>query len=155
MNFLPAPENFGFQFKRIDLPEQPLIEADANYVVDTSRGTMLEKNGVRIGTIEHTLAALTGMGLDNVLIEINSEEAPIVDGSARIFVENIEKAGIAEQNDERQYLEIKEKIVYRDEKTGSELIALPDADYSLNILISFNSRVLNNQFATLNSISDF
>ncbi len=155
MTFIPAPENHGFQFKRIDLPGQPVIEADADLVVDTSRGTLLEKNGVRIGTIEHALAALTGMGLDNILIEVNNEEAPIIDGSSRVFVEAIENAGIVEQAADRQYLEITKKIVYRDEKTGSELIALPDEDYSLNVLISFNSRVLNNQFATLESISDF
>ncbi len=155
MSFLPAPENHGFKFKRTDLPGQPIIEADADYVTDTSRGTLLEQNGARVGTIEHALAALIGMGLDNVLIEINNEEAPIIDGSARVFVEGIEKAGKVEQRAERRYLEVREKVVYRDEKTGSELIALPDDDYSLNVLISFNSRVLNNQFATLGSISDF
>ena len=155
MTFLPAPVNHGFKFKRTDLPGQPVIEANANLVVDTSRGTLLEKDGARIGTIEHTLAALIGMGLDNVMIEVNNEEAPIINGSSRIFVEYIEKAGILTQSAERQYLEIKEKIVYRDERTGSELIALPDDDYSLNVLISFNSRVLKNQYATLNSIADF
>jgi UDP-3-O-[3-hydroxymyristoyl] N-acetylglucosamine deacetylase / 3-hydroxyacyl-[acyl-carrier-protein] dehydratase len=155
MTFMPAPENHGFQFKRVDLPGQPIIEADADLVVDTSRGTLLEKDGARIGTIEHALAALTGMGLDNILIEVNNEEAPIIDGSSRVFVEAIESAGIVEQKAERKYLEITRKIVYRDEKSGSELIALPDEDYSLNVLISFNSRVLNNQFATLESISDF
>lgn len=97
MRFLPAPVNHGFKFKRIDLPGQPVIEADANLVVDTSRGTLLEKEGARIGTIEHALAALVGMGLDNVMIEVNNEEAPIIDGSSRIFVENIEKAGITRQ----------------------------------------------------------
>ncbi len=155
MSFLPAPENHGFKFRRIDLPGQPIIEADAEYVADTSRGTLLQKNGARIGTIEHAMAALIGMGLDNVLIEINNEEAPILDGSSTAYVEAIDRTGVVEQAEERRYLEIKKKIVYRDEKTGSELIALPDEDYSLNILISFNSRVLHNQFATLNSISDF
>ncbi len=155
MTFLPAPENHGFRFKRVDLPDQPVIEADADLVTDTSRGTMLEKNGVRIGTIEHALAALIGMGLDNVLIEIDNEEAPIIDGSSRIFVEAIEKAGVVEQQAKREYFVITEKVVFRDEKTGSELIALPDDDYRLNVLISFNSRVLNNQFASLNSISEF
>ncbi|NLX29801.1 MAG: bifunctional UDP-3-O-[3-hydroxymyristoyl] N-acetylglucosamine deacetylase/3-hydroxyacyl-ACP dehydratase [Bacteroidales bacterium] len=155
MTFLPAPENHGFKFRRTDLPGQPIIEADADLVVDTSRGTLLEKNGARIGTIEHSLAALVGMGLDNVLIDVNNEEAPIIDGSARVFVEGIEQAGIVSQKEERRYLEIKEKIVFRDEKTGSELIALPDEDYALNVNIAFNSRVLNNQFAVLNSIAGF
>ncbi len=155
MNFLPAPENHGFKFKRVDLEDQPIIEADADYVVDTSRGTLLEKNGARIGTIEHTLAALIGMDLDNVLIEVNNEEAPIIDGSSRYFVEAIQKAGIVKQDADREYLEIKEKIEITDEKSGAEIVALPDDDYRLNIMISFNTSVLNNQFATLSSISQF
>jgi UDP-3-O-[3-hydroxymyristoyl] N-acetylglucosamine deacetylase / 3-hydroxyacyl-[acyl-carrier-protein] dehydratase len=155
MCFKPAPVNHGFKFKRVDLPEQPIIEADCDLVIDTSRGTLLEKNGVRIGTIEHALAALTGMNLDNVLIEVDNEEAPIADGSSKYFVEAIEKAGVVEQDADREYLIIKEKIVYHDPKTGAELIALPDDDYCLNTMISFNSRVLNNQFATLDSISKF
>ncbi|MFW5755419.1 MAG: bifunctional UDP-3-O-[3-hydroxymyristoyl] N-acetylglucosamine deacetylase/3-hydroxyacyl-ACP dehydratase [Tangfeifania sp.] len=155
MNFLPAPENHGFKFKRVDLENQPVIDADVDLVVDTSRGTLLEKDGARIGTIEHALAGLIGMDLDNVLIEVNNEEAPIMDGSSKYFVEAIEKTGIVEQNAEREYFEIKEKIQITDEKSGSEIIALPDDDYRLNVLISFKSRVLNNQFATLESISDF
>lgn len=155
MNFLPAPENHGFKFKRIDLKNQPIIEADVDLVIDTSRGTLLEKDGARIGTIEHTLAALIGMDLDNVLIEVDNEEAPIIDGSSKYFVEAIEAAGIEEQNAERDYFEIKEKIEIFDEKSGAEIVALPDDDYRLNIMISFNSHVLNNQYATLNSISNF
>jgi UDP-3-O-[3-hydroxymyristoyl] N-acetylglucosamine deacetylase / 3-hydroxyacyl-[acyl-carrier-protein] dehydratase len=155
MQFHPAPENHGFRFRRVDLPDQPVIEADVDLVVDTSRGTMLEKNGSRVGTIEHALAALIGMGLENVLIDIDNEEAPIMDGSSKFFVEGIEGAGIIEQEADRIYFEITEKIQFTDDKTGSELIALPDDDYRLNVLISFNSRVLNNQFATLDSISNF
>ncbi len=155
MNFLPAPENHGFKFKRVDLKTQPIIDADADLVIDTSRGTLLEKDGARIGTIEHTLAALVGMDLDNVLIEVDNEEAPIIDGSSIYFVNAIEKAGIVEQEAERDYLVIEEKVLYKDEKTGSEIIALPDDDYRLNVLISFKSNVLNNQFATLTSITDF
>jgi len=116
---------------------------------------MLEKNGARIGTIEHTLAALVGMDLDNVLIEVNNEEAPIIDGSSKYFVEGIEKAGIVEQNAEREFFEIKEKIQFNDEKSGAEIIALPDDDYRLNVMISFKSKVLNNQFANLQSINNF
>lgn len=155
MNFLPAPENHGFVFKRVDIEGHPLIEANAELVVDTSRGTLLEKNGVRIGTIEHALAALIGMDLDNVLIEVNNEEAPIIDGSSVYFVKAIEKAGIIEQNAERDYLVIKEKIEIRDEKSGAVIVALPDDDYRLNITISFKSKVLNNQYATLDSIRNF
>lgn len=155
MNFLPAPENHGFKFKRVDLENQPVIEADVDLVIDTSRGTLLEKDGARIGTIEHTLAALLGMDLDNVLIEVNNEEAPIIDGSSKYFVEAIEKAGVVEQNAEREYFEIKEKIQINDEKSGAEIIALPDDDYRLNVMISFKSKVLNNQYAELSSISRF
>jgi UDP-3-O-[3-hydroxymyristoyl] N-acetylglucosamine deacetylase/3-hydroxyacyl-[acyl-carrier-protein] dehydratase len=155
MNFLPAPENHGFKFKRVDLENQPIIDADVDHVIDTSRGTLLEKNGARIGTIEHTLAALVGMDLDNVLIEVNNEEAPIIDGSSKYFVEAIEKAGIVEQDAEREYFEVTQKIEIYDEKSGAEIIALPDDDYRINVMIAFNSAVLNNQFATLSSISEF
>ncbi|WP_320111493.1 bifunctional UDP-3-O-[3-hydroxymyristoyl] N-acetylglucosamine deacetylase/3-hydroxyacyl-ACP dehydratase [Draconibacterium orientale] len=155
MNFLPAPENHGFKFKRVDLEHQPIIDADVNLVIDTSRGTLLEKDGARIGTIEHALAALVGMDLDNVLIEVNNEEAPIIDGSSKYFVEAIEKAGVLEQEADRDYFEISEKIEMFDEKSGAHIIALPDNDYSLNVMISFPSAVLNNQYATLESIKDF
>jgi UDP-3-O-[3-hydroxymyristoyl] N-acetylglucosamine deacetylase/3-hydroxyacyl-[acyl-carrier-protein] dehydratase len=155
MTFKPAPVNHGFKFQRIDLEGKPIIPASAEYVTDTSRGTLIESKGAKICTIEHSLAALTGMDLDNVLIEIDNEEVPILDGSSRFFVQAIEEAGIIEQDAEREYFVITEKIVYRNEKTGSEIIALPDSEYNLNILISFNSVVLNNQFATLNSLKDF
>jgi UDP-3-O-[3-hydroxymyristoyl] N-acetylglucosamine deacetylase / 3-hydroxyacyl-[acyl-carrier-protein] dehydratase len=155
MKFHPAPVNHGFKFKRTDLPDQPLVDADCDLVKDTSRGTLLEKNGVRVGTIEHSLAALVGMGLDNVLIEMDNEEAPILDGSARYFVEAIEKTGAVEQEADRDYLVIKEKIVYSDKNTGSELVALPDDAYRIHSMISFQSTVLNNQYATLNSIKHF
>jgi UDP-3-O-[3-hydroxymyristoyl] N-acetylglucosamine deacetylase/3-hydroxyacyl-[acyl-carrier-protein] dehydratase len=155
MNFKPAPVNHGFKFKRVDLKNQPVIDADVDLVVDTSRGTLLEKDGARIGTIEHALAALVGMDLDNVLIEVNNEEAPIMDGSSKYFVEAIEKAGIVEQKAEREYFEIQEKVEIYDEKSDAHIVALPDDDYRLNVMISFKSRVLNNQFATLDSISRF
>lgn len=155
MTFKPAPINHGFKFQRVDLPDQPVIPASAEYVVDTSRGTVLGIGNARISTLEHSLAALTGMDLDNVLIEIDNEEVPILDGSARFFVQAIEEVGIVEQNAEREYFVVTERIVYKNEKTGSEIIAVPDSEYNLNILISFNSTVLNNQFAVLNSLSDF
>ena len=155
MTFKPAPVNFGFKFKRVDLEEKPVIHASVEYVVDTSRGTVIEYNGARISTIEHCMAALTGLDLDNVLIEIDNEEVPILDGSARLFVQAIEEAGIVEQEAEREYFVITEPIVYKNDNTGSEIVALPDNDYNLNILISFDSTVLNNQYASLNSLSDF
>ncbi|MEL7586849.1 MAG: bifunctional UDP-3-O-[3-hydroxymyristoyl] N-acetylglucosamine deacetylase/3-hydroxyacyl-ACP dehydratase [Prolixibacteraceae bacterium] len=153
--FRPAPVNFGFKFRRVDLEGQPVLEADACLVVDTSRGTVIGKGDVRISTIEHALAALVGMDLDNVLIDLDAGEMPIMDGSAKLYVEAIEKAGVVEQHAEREYLIIKEKIVYKDERTGSEIIALPDDEYRLNVLISFESSVLNNQFASLDHIKDF
>ena len=155
MKFLPAPENHGFKFKRVDLENQPIIDANVDLVIDTSRGTLLEKDGARIGTIEHALAALIGMDLDNVLIEVNNEEAPIIDGSSIEFVKAVEKAGVIEQQAEREYLVIKDKIEIFDPKSGAEIVALPDDDYRLNVLISFKSKVLNNQYAVLNSIKDF
>ena len=155
MTFKPAPINHGFKFQRVDLENKPIIPASAEYVVDTSRGTVLGIGNIRISTLEHSLAALTGMDLDNVLIEIDNEEVPILDGSSRFFVQAIEEVGIVEQNAEREYFVITERIVYKNEKTGSEIIAVPDNEYNLNILISFSSTVLNNQYAVLNSLSDF
>lgn len=155
MKFNPAPVNHGFRFKRTDLPGQPVIDADCDLVTDTSRGTLLEQNEVQIGTIEHSLAALVGMGLDNVLIEIDNKEAPIMDGSAKYFVEAIEKSGVVEQEADREYFVIRKTITYTDKKTGAELVALPDNDYCINTMISFNSTVLNNQFATLNTLDQF
>lgn len=141
MTFKPAPVNHGFKFQRVDLEHKPIISALVDFVVDTARGTVIESEGARISTIEHSLAALTGMDLDNVLIEIDNEEVPILDGSARYFVEAIEKAGTVEQEAEREYFVVTEKMVYKNEKTGSEIVLLPDNDYSVNVLISFNSTV--------------
>jgi len=155
MTFKPAPIDYGFKFQRVDLEGKPIIPATAEYVTDTSRGTLIENKGAKVCTIEHSLAALTGMDLDNVLIEIDNEEVPILDGSSRFFVKAIEETGIVEQDAKREYLVITEKIVYKNAKTGSEIIALPDDEYNINVLISFKSSVLNNQFATLNSLADF
>lgn len=156
MKFKPAPVNHGFKFKRIDIEGAPVVDALASNVVDTSRGTVIAgESAARISTIEHSLAALTGLDLDNVLIEIDNEEVPIMDGSSKYFVEAIEKAGIVEQEAEREYFVVKEKIVFKDEKTGSEVVALPDENYSINVMIAFSSKVLNNQFATLENLSAF
>ncbi|TKG92405.1 bifunctional UDP-3-O-[3-hydroxymyristoyl] N-acetylglucosamine deacetylase/3-hydroxyacyl-ACP dehydratase [Puteibacter caeruleilacunae] len=155
MTLTPAPENHGIKFKRVDLEDQPIIDASAAFVKDTSRGTVIDVDGVKISTIEHALAAITGMDLDNILIEIDGPELPILDGSAKYIVEAIEKSGTQEQDAERDYFEITEKIVYKDEEKGIEIVALPDDEYSINTLISFNSSVLNNQFASINSLSEF
>lgn len=151
----PAPENYGIVFKRVDVEDHPIIEADVKNVVDTSRGTVIEKNGVRVGTIEHTMAAISALGIDNLIIEINGPEAPIMDGSSKLIYEGIGEDNICEQADEREYFEIREKIVFKDAETGAELVALPDDKFSVDVMISFKSPVLDNQFARLDSLNDF
>lgn len=155
LTFRPAPENHGFKFRRIDLPGQPVIDADADYVVDTSRGTTIEHNGTRVSTIEHVLAALTGMDLDNVLIDLDCTETPILDGSSRIYVEAIQQAGIVEQNAERHYYKITEVLRYSDPEQNIELLILPDDTYKVSVMIDYNTNVLGTQNAHLSHISDF
>jgi UDP-3-O-[3-hydroxymyristoyl] N-acetylglucosamine deacetylase/3-hydroxyacyl-[acyl-carrier-protein] dehydratase len=125
MTFKPAPINNGFTFVRVDLEGQPVVEADANYVVNTQRGTNLEKLGVKIQTPEHVLAALVGCDLDNVIIELNASELPIMDGSSKYFVEALEKAGVEEQNAKRKVYVVKEVISFTDEESGSEILIMP------------------------------
>jgi UDP-3-O-[3-hydroxymyristoyl] N-acetylglucosamine deacetylase/3-hydroxyacyl-[acyl-carrier-protein] dehydratase len=155
MTFKPAPINSGFSFVRIDLEGSPVIEADANYVVNTQRGTNLEKLGVKIQTPEHVLAALVGCDLDNVTIELDSSELPIMDGSSKYFVEAIENAGIVEQDAYRNYYTVKEIISFTDETTGSEIIVMPSEEYQITTMVDFGTKVLGTQNATLKSISDF
>lgn len=151
----PASPGFGFQFQRIDLPDKPIIKADCDLVTDTSRGTTLENNGASVSTIEHVLAALVGMGIDNCLIEINGPEMPIMDGSSAPFVEIIEKAGVAEQEAAKVWYCIDENIFYYDEKKRVEMVAMPSADYQVTTLIDFNSPVLGTQHAGLKTIRNF
>lgn len=155
LTFKPAPENFGYKFQRIDLDNKPYIHANADLVTETSRGTVIEENGARVGTIEHVMAALHGLEIDNVLMEINGPEAPILDGSSKFVVKALKEAGIAEQEADKNYYSIKEKIVYTDEKKGIEIIAYPDEKFSANVLIDYNSKVLGHQYATLNRLSEF
>ncbi len=155
MTLKPAPENHGIIFKRIDLDDHPIIEADVTNVVDTSRGTVIENNGARIGTIEHALAALSALEIDNVLIEIDAPEVPIMDGSSLLIYEAIGEDNIKTQSAHREYFEIREKIVYVDHENDIELVALPDNEFNVNVMISFNSTVLGNQFAKLNSLKEF
>lgn len=155
VTFLPAPENHGYKIKRVDLDDQPVIDALAENVVATQRGTVVSKKGVQISTIEHAMAALYAYEIDNCLIEVNAPEFPILDGSAKHYVEEIEKAGIVDQSVSKDYYIVKNKIEVRDEETGSSLIILPDDKFSVNALISFDSAVLSNQFATLNDLSEF
>ena len=155
VSFLPAPENHGFVFKRVDLEGKPTIAALLKNVIDTSRGSKLEENGAQVGTIEHVLAALRGLEIDNALIEIDSCEAPILDGSSRIYVDELLKIGTQEQEAEREYIELKEPLKFTDEEKNVDYLVVPDDKFSLNVQIDYNSSVLLHQFATLDNISDF
>ncbi|WP_415580448.1 bifunctional UDP-3-O-[3-hydroxymyristoyl] N-acetylglucosamine deacetylase/3-hydroxyacyl-ACP dehydratase [Flavobacterium longum] len=155
MTFKPAPVNNGFTFVRVDLEGQPVIEADASYVVNTQRGTNLEKLGVKIQTSEHVLAACMGCDLDNVIIELNESEPPIMDGSSKFFVEALEKAGIEEQDAPREYYTVKEVISYTDEATGSEILVMPADDYQVTTMVDFGTKVLGTQNATMKSLVEF
>ena len=153
--FSPAPENTGYVFKRVDLEGEPTILAVAENVVETVRGTVIGNNTMRISTIEHALAALYAAGIDNCLITINAPELPILDGSAIYYAEKIDEVGIVEQESEKDYYIVKQKIEVIDEKTGSSLIVLPDEDFSIDTMIEFDSAILQNQFASLHSMKNF
>lgn len=155
MTLKPAPINNGFTFVRMDLEGHPVIEADANYVVNTQRGTNLEKKGVKIQTSEHVLAACVGCDLDNIIIELNASEPPIMDGSSIYFVEAIEKAGVVEQDAEQKIYTVKEVISYTDEETGSEIIVMPADEYQVTAMVDFGTKVLGTQNASIKSISEF
>ena len=155
LTFKPAPPDHGFTFVRIDLEGNPVIEADANFVVNTRRGTNLEKRGVKIQTSEHVLAALVGMNVDNCIIELNASEPPIMDGSSRYFVEAIEKAGVVPQDANREEYIVKEVISHVDEETGSEIIVMPSEEYEVTTMVDFGTKVLGTQNASLKHISDF
>ncbi|UWX56312.1 bifunctional UDP-3-O-[3-hydroxymyristoyl] N-acetylglucosamine deacetylase/3-hydroxyacyl-ACP dehydratase [Maribacter litopenaei] len=155
IKFVPAPEDHGYKFKRVDLEGEPIIEADANYVVNTQRGTNLEKNGVKIHTSEHVLAALVGLEIDNVVIELDSPEPPIMDGSAKFFVEALEGAGIVEQEALREEYVVKDVLSYKDEATGSEITIIPAEEYQVTTMVDFGTKVLGTQNATLDKLSDF
>jgi len=153
--FKPAPENHGFRFKRIDLENSPIIKADAQNVVDTSRGTTIEQSGAKVYTVEHALAALVGLGIDNVMMELDGPEIPILDGSSKLFIELLENAGIEEQNAEKNYFELNETITYKNEKSGTEFIAIPSDTYRLSVMVDYNSETLGTQYAEINNIDEF
>ncbi|WP_438973238.1 bifunctional UDP-3-O-[3-hydroxymyristoyl] N-acetylglucosamine deacetylase/3-hydroxyacyl-ACP dehydratase [Polaribacter sp.] len=155
MTLKPAPINHGFAFSRVDLEGSPTIEAKAEYVVTTQRGTNLEKNGVQIQTSEHILAAAVGLNIDNLLIEINASEPPIMDGSSKYFVEALEKAGIKEQDAEIEEYVVKEIISFKDEVNGSEIILMPADEYQVTTMVDFGTKILGTQNATLDRLSDF
>jgi UDP-3-O-[3-hydroxymyristoyl] N-acetylglucosamine deacetylase / 3-hydroxyacyl-[acyl-carrier-protein] dehydratase len=151
----PAPENHGYQFKRTDIEGNPVIRALAEYVKITERSTTIVDKGASITTVEHLLAALYGMGVDNALIEINGPEVPIIDGSAKPFVDAIKSAGIADQKAERIYFQVKEKVEYKDTSKGIEITAYPDDDFIIDVHIDYNSKVIGHQYASMKSISEF
>jgi len=151
----PAEVNTGYVFQRVDLDGQPKVEALADYVTDTSRGTTLVQKGVKIHTVEHVLASLSGMGIDNALIKVSGPEMPIMDGSSSFFVNEIAKVGTVEQGAERNYFIIREKTIFRDEKNNIEIVAYPDDGFSIDVMIDYNSRVLGHQYAKLIQIEDF
>ncbi len=155
MTFKAAPVNNGFSFVRIDLEGNPIVEADANYVVNTQRGTNLEKLGVKIQTPEHVLAALIGCDFDNVIIELDSSELPIMDGSSLHFVKALEEAGIYEQDAPRKFYVVKENISFVDETNGSEILVMPADDYQITAMVDFGTKVLGTQNATLKNVNDF
>ncbi len=155
VTFNPAPDNHGYKIRRTDVEGTPVIDAVADNVVETTRGTVLAKNGVKVSTIEHGMAALYALGIDNCLIEVNGPEFPILDGSAKYYVQEIARVGMEEQNAVKDYYIIKSKIEFRDDKTGSSIIVLPDENFSLNVLVSYDSTIIPNQFATLENMEDF
>ena len=155
VTFNPAPENSGYKIQRIDLEGEPIIQAIAENVVDTSRGTVVANGEARCSTIEHAMAALYALGIDNCLIQVNGPEFPILDGSSIMYVENIRRVGVVEQNAPKDYYVIKKKIEFRDDETGSSIIILPDEQFSITTMISFDSQFINSQFATLDNMDDF
>lgn len=155
LTFHPAPENHGYKFQRIDLPGNPIIDADVDNVVDTSRGTTLEQNGARIHTTEHVLAALVGMEIDNVLMAMDGPEMPIMDGSSMPFIKVLEQAGAVDQNAERVYFELKENLTYEDPVKKVEMLAVPQDEFRLTVMVDYNSDVLGTQHAHIYNVREF
>jgi len=155
LTFNPAPTNHGYKIQRIDLPGQPIIDAIAENVVETTRGTVLGKGDARCSTVEHALAALYAKGVDNVLLQVDGPEFPILDGSAAYYIQEIDRVGIVEQDAPKDVYYITHKIEVKDEKTGSSITLLPDEEFSITTMISFDSKVLNTQFSTLDNMDNF
>ncbi len=155
VTFNPAPENTGYRIQRIDVDGQPIIDAHADNVSDTKRGTVLSSKGVRVSTVEHALAALYALGIDNCLMQVNGPEFPILDGSATMYVERIMQVGIEEQNAPKDYYIIRHKIEVKDEESGSCITILPDDEFSITAMCSFESKFISSQFATLDNIENF
>jgi UDP-3-O-[3-hydroxymyristoyl] N-acetylglucosamine deacetylase / 3-hydroxyacyl-[acyl-carrier-protein] dehydratase len=155
ITFNPAPENHGYVFQRVDMENKPTVKAIVDNVVDTSRSTVISENGARVGTVEHVLSAAYGLGVDNLLIQINAPETPILNGSAKPYVDAILEAGIVEQEANKDFYIVTNNISYSDEESGIQLMTFPDDNFSVNVMIDYNSSVLGNQYATLNSLNDY
>ncbi|MDP1623084.1 MAG: bifunctional UDP-3-O-[3-hydroxymyristoyl] N-acetylglucosamine deacetylase/3-hydroxyacyl-ACP dehydratase [Bacteroidales bacterium] len=155
ITFKPAPENYGYKFRRVDLTSETMVDADVDHVVDTSRGTSIEQDGIRIDTVEHVLAALAGLEIDNAIVELNQSETPILDGSSKYYVEALLSVGIVEQKALRQYFEVTSNITYVNPEKKVEMIAIPSNQFRVSVMIDYESKVLQSQNATLNSLSQF
>jgi UDP-3-O-[3-hydroxymyristoyl] N-acetylglucosamine deacetylase/3-hydroxyacyl-[acyl-carrier-protein] dehydratase len=155
LTFKPAPENHGYKFCRTDVEGKPVIDADVDNVVDTNRGTTIGKNGVKISTIEHVLAALAGMEIDNVMMELDGPEVPIMDGSSKDFIAALEKAGTVKQNAERLYYTLSENITFEDPSRKTEMLAVPSEDFRLTVMVDYNTDILGTQHATIYNIREF
>lgn len=155
LTFNPAPENHWYKFQRVDLEGQPIIDADCDLVVDTSRGTTLEKNGARVHTTEHVLASLVGMGIDNCLIQVTGPEMPIMDGSSLNFIEILEQAGSVEQEAERDYFELTENLTFEDPIKKVEMLAVPQDEFRITVMVDYGSEVLGTQHASMYNIGEF
>lgn len=155
LTFKPAPANHGFRFQRIDLPDQPLIPADVKLVISTNRSTTLKSGDAQVSTVEHVLSALTGLRLDNVLVEIDGPEMPIMDGTSMPFVKALSEAGRVDLDADREYFVVTEPIAYKDEVTGTELLALPADHFEATVMIDFNSQVVGQQFASLHNLDEY
>lgn len=155
IDFEPAEANHGIRFMRVDMEDQPILVAEVNHVVSTNRGTTIRNGEAQISTVEHVLSAIAGSGVDNVLIKVNGPEIPIMDGSSIDFTNGIQKAGVVDQDAEREFFEIEEPISFRDEVTGTELLALPSENFEVTAMIDFNSQILGHQYASLENIEDY
>ena len=155
LKFVPAVINHGIKFQRIDLDGMPIVDADVNNVIAVERGTTIKQNDATISTVEHLLAAIVGLQIDNILIQIDGEEIPILDGSSKYFIECLEKCGLKTQDAARKYIEISEKITYNDEENNVEISIYPHNDYRITSMVDYNSEILGSQHYTLNQISNF
>ncbi len=155
ITFNPAPENYGIKFQRIDMPGQPMIDADVDNVTDLSRGTTLEQNGGKVATVEHVMASLAGLEIDNCVVQINAEETPILDGSSRYFIKALKDAGIQPLDADREYFSIPQNIYYNEQDRSVEMIAMPLDDYRLTVMVDYNSPVLGSQHASITSLKEF